>query len=145
MRLRNRYAEMSDHQLKDLAENLESLTDLARLALREEMERRGIYVQSREVRSSDDSAPCAKDSTPEDPACADEFVTIRRIDFRGEAMVLQGLLESSGIETLLVDALGLPLPSDGHCAIGLQVHKEDVERAMEILGSTIPDEPEPAE
>ncbi len=148
MRLLSRYADMSNQQLEDLAGNLDSLTNVARLAIREEMERRGIGVRSGEAQPSDNSTPSAEESTPENPACSGEFVTIRYFDFPGELIVIQGLLESAGIKTLLVNSLNtayLSLPLDGGWPIKLQVPKEHVARAMEILDSTLPDESESEE
>jgi len=90
---------------------LESLTDPARLALKQEMERRGMHVEHKEGRTRDNSAHAQEESASDNSIYSSEFITIREFDFRGEAMVVQGFLESAGIETLLLNTLNLPLNS----------------------------------
>jgi hypothetical protein len=108
-RLLARYSSMAEQQLEQLAREWESLTDPARLALKQEMERRGFNVELQKESARDKSACAEEESAPENSICSGEFVTIREIDFPGEAMVVQGFLESAGIKTSLVDALNLPL------------------------------------
>ncbi len=128
MRLLERYSGMSDEQLEELAGDWESLTDSARLALRQEMERRGMPIDVQEEMQADDSA------SPDV-----ELVTVREITFPGEAIVVRGLLESAGIETFVLDVLNNPLESMAPgpvWPIRVQVRKEDVEAAMELLDAT---------
>ena len=147
-RLLARYSGLSDQQLEHLAEEWESLTDPARLALKQEMERRSMHVELEEEGTDDNRADAEEEITSEQSIHSGEFITIRELDSRAEAMVVQGFLKSVGIRTLLVDGLNLPLHSM-HLAnawpIRLQVSKEDAERAIEILGTTFPDDTESGE
>jgi len=134
-----RYSGLSDQQLERLAEEWESLTDPARLALKQETERRGMHVEFEEESTDDNCADAEEQIASEHSTYAGEFITIRELDSRAEAMVVQGLLKSVGIKTFLVDGLNLPLhsmPLANAWPIRLQVSKEDAERAIEILGTS---------
>jgi hypothetical protein len=147
-RILARYAGMPDQQLVRLAEEWESLTDPARLALTQEMEHRGMRVEHEEESTHDQSAYAEEEIASENPACCGEFISIRELDSSAEAMVVQGFLESVGIKVRLVDDLNLPLhlmPLGNAWPVRLQVSKEDAERAIEILGTTFPDAPESGE
>ena len=136
IRLLVRYSSMADQQLENLAADWESLTFAARLALKQEMKRRDMHIEFEEKSAPDHSNYYDEESTPETYAYSGEFITIREVDTRGEAMVVEGLLESAGVKTLLVNTLNLPLdsmPLEDGWPIRLQVRKENAERAIEIL------------
>jgi hypothetical protein len=142
------YSGMPDQQIERLAGEWESLTGPARLALKQEMGRRGLHAEFKKESARDHSADAKEESAPEHSVHWGEFITIRELDSRAEAMVIQGFLESAGIKTFLVDGLNLPLhsmPLPNAWPIRLQVIKEDVERAIEILATTFPDDPESGE
>ena len=131
MRLLELYSSMPDEQLTELAEEEESLTDTARLALKQVMERRDIRIDHAEEDLSEE--------------IDGEFVTIREITFPGEVIVVQGVLESAGIQSRLVNVLNLPLNSltlEYSCPTRVQVRKEDAESAFEILDAALPIEQE---
>jgi hypothetical protein len=139
-----RYSGMPDWQLERLAHEWESLTNPARLALKQEMERRGMQVEFEGESASDNSSEGDELSSSEDSSYPGEFIALWEFGFPGEAMVVQGFLESAGIKTLLVDGLNLPLHTmllPHACPIRLQVLKGDAERAIEILASKSPDNP----
>jgi hypothetical protein len=149
-RLLARYSGMPDQQLELLAKEWESLTVPARLALKQEVERRGMHVEFEEKNKDDNCADAKEEVASANIIYSGDFITIREIDFPGEALVAKGLLESAGIKTLLVDALNLPLNLDSMplpyaVPIRLQVSKEDAEMAIEILGTTLADDPESGE
>jgi len=126
MRLLELYSSMPDEQLTELAEEEESLTDTARLALKQVMERRDIRIDHAEEDLSEE--------------IDGEFVTIREITFPGEVIVVQGVLESAGIQSRLVNVLNLPLNSltlEYSCPTRVQVRKEDAESAFEILDAAL--------
>ena len=84
-----RYSGMPDQQLELLAEEWESLTVPARLALKQEMERRGMHVEF-EGKSTDDNCGDAEEEVASEHSIySPEFTTIRELDSRAEAMVVQ--------------------------------------------------------
>jgi hypothetical protein len=127
------YSHMADGELEELLENPESLTDVARMVLKGEIARRGL--------SSDlEDAPPAIDKTE-----FHELVTIREFRDLQEALLAKGLLESSGIERLLIDdnMVGLNwLISTAIGGVKLQVKSEDSEEAIEILDQPVLDNSE---
>lgn len=67
----------------------------------------------------------------------ESFVTVKTFTFPHEAHILQGRLESEGIETFLKDELTVqvhPFASNAIGGVKLQVKKEDYDKALEILG-----------
>lgn len=133
MRLLQLYSGMVDEELEELAEDWESLTDAARLALKQELDHRGLSIVF------EDELPA------EDPECSDEFITIREFEGRQEAMLAKGLLESAGIAAVLVDALMTEvdwLSSAAYSPLQLRVKPEDAANALATLDEPAPGDPE---
>src|SRR5215813_4299520 len=127
-RLKEVYAGMLDGELEQLGEAAGELTEIARAALKAEMERRGLKFNY--------------DESPPPPEA--EFVsrvTVGRFRDLSEALLAKGMLESAGIECFLADQDLVRMDWFYSNAIGgmrLQVKEEDAAAATEILEQPIP-------
>src|SRR5215472_14010388 len=127
-RLKEVYAGMLDGELEQLGEAAGELTEIARAALKAEMERRGLKFKY--------------DESPPPPEA--EFVsrvTVGRFRDLSEALLAKGMLESAGIECFLADQDLVRMDWFYSNAIGgmrLQVKEEDTDAATEILEQPIP-------
>ena len=88
-RLTQLYAGMSEGELRKLAEDAASLTDVARQALQKEAMSRGLNIEVRNF-------------VPVDELNLRELVTIRKFRDLPEALLAKGSLESAGIECFLL-------------------------------------------
>jgi hypothetical protein len=128
-RLREVYAGMVDGELEKLGEAAGELTEIARAALKAEMERRGLAFHY--------------DGSPQPPEA--EYlarVTVGRFRDLSEALLAKGMLESAGIECFLADQDLVRMDWFYSNAIGgmrLQVKVEDADAATELLEQPIPD------
>ncbi len=147
MRLAALYAEMVDGELEDLAEDLDSLTDAARQALKDEMDRRGMNLEPES----------AVDIEAEEIRLVDP-VTVVECNEVSEALLARGLLASGGIPSVLLDADDKLLDPDrlasgstwgfGHVAganagLKLQVAAKDLRAARETLEEPMMEEGDP--
>lgn len=87
-RLELNYAEMSEEQVQKLAASAASLTELAHVTLKKELERRGLAVE-------------LNDSTSEDVLEFHKLTTIRKFRDLPEALLAKGSLDSAGMECYL--------------------------------------------
>jgi hypothetical protein len=140
MRLAAVYAAMADGELEALAVDWESLTEAAHLALKDEMDRRGLRIENKEAKNT---RPEAEEDRLVEPVTVVEFVKLE------EATVARGLLASGGIPSMLVDFRGNPigpgwfgdlefrdgttLPSGADAGIRLLVNAADLQEAREVL------------
>ena len=129
-RLAALYSEMSEEELRLLAAEPDSLTDLARHTLHVELQRRGL--------SATPSGPDPHATETPEPGLesSGKAVTIAR--FRGllEASLAKSLLDSAEISCFLLDDNMVRMDwffSDGLGGVRLQVAEEDVEDALEVL------------
>lgn len=132
-RLTGLYSGMTDEELEELVGDLTSLTEEARLALSDEIARRGLSF------ISGDALPTEKDIE------LDELVTIRRFRDLMEAIMAKGLLESAGIECFLIDENIVRIDwliSNAIGGIKLQVNRQDADSAVKVLGQPTPSNPE---
>jgi hypothetical protein len=123
-RLAEVYASEADEELRSLAEEGGSLTDVARTALRHELNRRGIPVSVREL------------SPPPDEVESPSIVTLRQFLTVQEAMMAKSILDSAGIESFLADENVISMNWLWPNALGgvkLQASKTDVAAASELL------------
>lgn len=161
-RLEKLYATMEDAELRNVSEGWLKLTDVSREALLAEMRRRvlnlGEIEESEVIRIERDAilAEMAKRKlergeirrlkeieryglhVPEPPP-----VVIRRYRDLPEAWIAQSIVESAGIETVLLDDNLIRLDWRFSNAIGrvkLQVRLRDVEEAVELLVQERPEE-----
>ncbi|MGA8429729.1 MAG: DUF2007 domain-containing protein [Candidatus Sulfotelmatobacter sp.] len=127
LRLAKNYADMSDGELLRLAQDPESLTDLAWDALEDEMDRRRLE--------------CLEDAPDRGQAVeVRELVTIRQFRDLPEALLAKGSLESAGIECFLADENLVRLDwfiSNFIGGIKLKVRPADMENARKILDEPI--------
>lgn len=152
-RLANFYAGQLDGELEKVAGQAFELTELARIALRAELKKRGLNVQPIEsapmlspLRASLGNPPTEVEH--EEPAQnqSSEFefrrmVTIRRFRDLPEALLAKGSLDSAGIGCALVDDNIVRMDwlwSNSMGGIKLQVDGEDAAAADEILSQPIP-------
>jgi hypothetical protein len=122
-RLAEVYAGKVDEELTSLAEEGGSLTDIARTALRRELNRRGIR---RPVRES---------SLPHEVELP-RVVTLRQFLAVQEAVMAKSILDSAGIESFLADENVISMNwlwSNALGGVKLQVRKTDVAVASELL------------
>jgi Putative prokaryotic signal transducing protein len=130
LRLEGVYAGMSDGELDKLLAEADELTDVARAALKAEMERRGAQVEYTQE-------PAVQE--PEHP----RLVTVARFRDLAEATVAKGMLESAGVECFLADENLIRMDWFYSNAIGgmrLQVRQDDAELATEIMKQKVPDD-----
>jgi hypothetical protein len=127
-RLAANYAAMTDGELQKLAQNAESLTELAWDALEDELDRRHLEY-------SDDPA-----QKPRHEMEMRELVTVRQFRDLPEALLAKGSLESSGIECFLADDNLVRLDwfiSNFIGGIKLNVRAADAENAQQLLDEPI--------
>jgi len=129
-RLAQFYAAMTDGELEKLADDADSLTELAREALEAELDRRGL------------------DDIPEtiapgkDEIAARELIAIRRFRDLPEALLAKGALESASIECFLADDNLVRLDwfiSNFVGGVKLLVSREDADAAASLLSQPIPE------
>jgi len=130
-RLADLYASLEEGELKEIAGDAESLTELAREALRSEMLMRGMQAPPAE---KEDSGTSGSEREPPGP------VMVGRYRGSGEAMIAKSMLDSAGIECFLGDEnlvrIGLSNLVGG---IKLMVREEDAETARKLLEESIPE------
>ena len=128
-RLTQLYAGMSEGELRKLAEDAASLTDVARQALQSEVMGRGLNIALR-------------DFVPPDELNLRELVTIRKFRDLPEALLAKGSLESAGIECFLLDDNMVRLDwfiSNLIGGIKLLVNLEEAKVASEVLDEPVPE------
>ena len=91
-RLADEYSRMSDGELEQLVDEVASLTDIAKEALKSELARRKLQP--------DWSEP---EPTEEPPPARPELITLRQYTNLQEALLAKGVLDSAGIECRLGD------------------------------------------
>lgn len=127
-RLADTYAAMTDGELQRLAQNAESLTEIAWEALEDEMDRRNLT-------SPGDVAPDQRQELE-----LQRLVTVRQFRDLPEALLAKGCLESVGIECFLGDDNLVRLDwfiSNFIGGIKLKVSVADAENAQKILDEPI--------
>lgn len=127
-RLRDTYARMTDGELRSLARNPDSLTELAWEVLEDELDRRHLEFSPEEILEGRDVLD------------VQELVTIRQFRDLPEALLAKGCLESAGIECFLADENLVRLDwfiSNFIGGIKLKVKPADVENARKILDEPI--------
>ena len=122
------YREMSDHELQRLAQNSESLTDLAWEVLDDEMDRRNL-----------EELPVTP-PLPREELEIQKLVMLRQFRDLPEALLAKGALESAGIQCFLADENLVRLDwfiSNFIGGIKLKVRPEDEAAARGILDEPI--------
>jgi hypothetical protein len=123
-RLAEVYAGKADEELTNLAEEGGSLTDIARTALRHELNRRGIRL------------PVRESSPPPHELELPSIVTLRRFLTVQEAVMAKSILDSAGVESFLADENVISMNwlwSNALGGVKLQARKTDVAVASELL------------
>ena len=127
-RLAGVYAAKAHEELASLAEQGASLTDVARIVLRHELNRRGIHRSVREL------------PPPPDEVESPSIVTLRQFLTVQEAVMAKSVLDSAGIESFLADENVISMNwlwSNALGGVKLQVRKTDVAVASELLEQTL--------
>src|SRR4029077_18975842 len=91
---------MTDGELQKLAQNAESLTDMAWDTLEDELDRRHLELPDDE-HSEDEYSEVAQEKRQQ--LEVQELVTVRKFRDLPEALLAKGSLESAGIECFLAD------------------------------------------
>jgi len=123
------YAGMTEGELRKLAEEAWSLTEIGKEALKFELSRRGLEIE------------LAK-SAPADIE-ANNLVVLRQFRDLPEALLAKGALESAGIECFLADDITIRMDwlwSNALGGVRLCVKREDADAAGQLLDQGIPDE-----
>ena len=129
-RLAEWYASLEEGELKGIAGDADSLTELAREALRSEMLRRGMEAPPAERGASE---------TPRSGGEAPGPIMVGRYRDSGEAMIAKSMLDSAGIECFLGDENLARLYSNLADGIKLMVREEDADTARKLLEENIPE------
>jgi hypothetical protein len=122
------YAGMAEEELRTLAEESWSLTEIGKEALKFELARRGLDIE------------LAK--SPTDKVDADSLITIRQFRDLPAALLAKGALESAGIECFLADDITIRMDwlwSNALGGVKLCVNTRDAQAAAEVLDQGIPD------
>jgi len=124
-RLERVYSGMAEGEIRALAEDAVSLTSEAAQALTAEIARRRLDI-------------AVSTSASESSARTEELVTIRSFRELSEAMLAKGILDSAGIQCLVVDDnMGRMLGSGAVGGIRIQVNRGDADAAIELLTTSI--------
>jgi hypothetical protein len=129
-RLTDFYSHMTDDELQKIAEDLASLTEVARQVLHAEAERRRLTLLS-DAQSVDAYEPELRN-----------LVTVRQFRDLPEALLAKGSLDSAGVECFLADDNMVRMDwfiSNLLGGVKLKVKPEDVETANLILEQPIPE------
>ena len=129
-RLAEWYASLEEGELKEIAGDADSLTELAREALRSEMLRRGMEAPPAERGASE---------TPRSGGEAPGPIMVGRYRDSGEAMIAKSMLDSAGIECFLGDENLARLYSNLADGIKLMVREEDADTARKLLEENVPE------
>jgi hypothetical protein len=122
------YAGMSDTELKTLADEAWSLTEMGKEALRAELRRRGLEFE------------LAAAAAPEIQSSS--LVTLCQFRDLPGALLAKGFLESAGVESFLIDETTIRMDwlwSNLLGGVKLCVNQEDADVAAQILSQEIPD------
>lgn len=145
-RLQALYPAMSDEELQKVADDADSLTEVARTVLRAEMLRRGLEAPS-ETRARVEAS--GDDRTTENPGIAageerrsPKPAIVGRYRDLGMASVAKSILDSAGIESFFADDNVIRMDwfySNAVGGIKLLVRSEDAAEARELLESQAPE------
>lgn len=140
------YAAMSDEELQKVADDADSLTEVARTVLRAEMLRRGLEAPA-ETRAWVEAS--GDDRTTENPGIAageerqsPKPAIVGRYRDLGMASVAKSILDSAGIESFFADDNVIRMDwfySNAVGGIKLLVRSEDAAEARELLESQAPE------
>ena len=128
-RLGELYAQMSEGELREIADDAVDLTDTARQVLVEEIGKRGL-----DIRLAEAMAVRTFESR--------DMVTVRQFRDLPEALLAKGILDSAGIESYLVDENMIRMNwfiSNLLGGVRLQVNRDDVEEAGTLLSEPPPE------
>jgi hypothetical protein len=132
-RLKAAYSGMEDSQLSELAQDPDSLTEVAWQALNEEMQKRSLEPPRPRSPTTAEQTTSAIPPAP---------VMIQRYRDLPEASVAQSILNSAGIESFLADENLVRLDwfySNLIGGIKLFVREEDADEARKLLEQSVPE------
>jgi len=122
------YAGMTEVELRELADEAWSLTELGKEALRSKLTRRGLQIELTESTA--------------DHATTSNLVTLRQFRDLPEALLAKGALESAGLQCFLADDITIRMDwlwSNALGGIKLCVKSEDADAATQMLDQGIPE------
>ena len=145
-RLQTLYAAMSDEELQEVADDADSLTDVARAALRAEMLRRGMEsppeTNTRVEAAGNDAATEDAVIARGEERQASTPVIVGRYRDLPMASVAKSILESAGIESFFADDNVIRMDwfySNAVGGIKLLVRGEDATEARQLLEGQAPE------
>src|SRR5579862_869465 len=127
-RAAERYATLTDAELQQLADEAWSLTNAGRQALQDELQRRTLQFELVDAPPSQSPLP--------------DLVTLAKFRDSPDALLAQSVLDSAGLECLLMDETTIRMDwlwSNALGSIKLCVRPEDAEAAAQILRREIPE------
>jgi hypothetical protein len=122
------YAGMTEGELRKLAGEAWSLTQLGKEALTSELGRRGLEIELAESAAED--------------AATNNLITIRQFRDLPDALLAKGALESAGVQCFLADDITIRMDwlwSNALGGIKLCVKSEDTDAAAQVLDQGIPE------
>jgi len=129
-RLQAVYAAMPDQELQEVADDADSLTDVARAALRAEMLRRGMEAPQATIE------PVAAERPAPKP------VIVGRYRDLSTASIAKSILDSAGVESFMADDGVIRMDwfySNALGGIKLLVRDQDEAAARELLAAQVPE------
>jgi Putative prokaryotic signal transducing protein len=124
------YADMADGELKKLAADAGTLTDMAKEVLKSELSKRKLDI------ALQDTTATAKEEA------LSQLVTLRTYRDVPEALLAKSVLDSAGVECFLGDENTIRMDwlwSNLLGGVKLWIRREDVDAATALLGQTRPD------
>ena len=133
-RLDELYSLESDEKLLHLRLSFEELTDIAQIALREELTRRGLWSAAEISDIDQGDCPSLSDEEPLRQS-GENSLAVWEGKTQEEAEVIRHLLQLANII-----AVALPLQSGNLRTVQVNVDRDDAEKALTILSHGIPEE-----
>jgi hypothetical protein len=121
-RVAERYAQMSEGELREVAKDARSLTDAARQALSAEIERRRLDISLEDAAGGQDPPPAGP-------------VVLRRYLWLAEALIAETVLDSANVDCILADEHTIRMDAFYSLALGgvkMWARAEDAD-AVELL------------
>ena len=127
------YAAKHDDELIELAEDSDSLTDAARIALDAELARRNISLS---LKQNDDTASPASNAPEGGAVDPRNLVIVATFRDLPPALIAKNVLDTAGIRNFLIDATTIRMDwllSNAIGGVKLGVERQDLDKAKQAL------------
>lgn len=138
VRLASVYSKMNDEELAQILTDEESLTDVAKSALRAELASRGIEHNESAAPAGVEFSPQERSVEVDAPQYSGPLVMVKRFRDLPEAVVAKSILDSAEIDSFLADENIVRLDWLYSNLVGgakLMVRPEDLEEATKLLNA----------